>query len=169
MTLCFESQFGFQFRSRRPAQPAYQPKIQKWANLTNFHSIELKLGTDVSRVQECVLFIKFNVKTPIPYPFYVRRTMKVVSRPWNMRVGSHRGPERAFWAFFHHFWQFLTVFGLIIRFERIFLGLNSLCVCTYVLHRQILQYLKKNHSEGPYRGPEWAFWAVFGHFWQFLG
>ena len=47
MTLCFESQFVFQFRSRRPAQPAYQPKIQKWANLANFHPIELKLGTEV--------------------------------------------------------------------------------------------------------------------------
>ena len=47
MTLCFESQFGFQFHSRRPAQPANQPKIQKWANLANFHPIELNLGTEV--------------------------------------------------------------------------------------------------------------------------
>ena len=47
MTLCFESQFVFQFRSRRPAQPAYQPKIQKWANLANFHPIEFKLGTEL--------------------------------------------------------------------------------------------------------------------------
>ena len=116
----------------------------------------------IKRVQECVLFIKFNVKTPIPYPFYVRRTMKVVSWPWNMRVGSHRGPERAFWAFFHHFWQFLTVFGLIIRFKQIFLGLNSLCVCTYVLHRQILQYLKKTTRKGPTE-------ALNEHFGHFLG
>ena len=47
MTFCFESQFGFQFRSCRPAQPANQPKIKKWANLANFHPIELKLGTEV--------------------------------------------------------------------------------------------------------------------------
>ena len=47
MTLCFESQFGFQFHSRRPAQPANQPKVKKWANSANFYPIEFKLGTEV--------------------------------------------------------------------------------------------------------------------------
>ena len=47
MTLCFESQFGFQCHPCRPAQPANQPKISKWANSANFHPIEFKLGTEV--------------------------------------------------------------------------------------------------------------------------
>ena len=31
----------------RPAQPANQPKIKKWANSANFNPIKLKLGTEV--------------------------------------------------------------------------------------------------------------------------
>ncbi len=41
------SQFGLQFHSRRPAQPANQPKIKKWANSANFYPIEFKLGKEV--------------------------------------------------------------------------------------------------------------------------
>ena len=47
MTMCFEFEFGSQFNPRRPAQPANQPKISKWANLANFHLIEFKLGTEL--------------------------------------------------------------------------------------------------------------------------
>ena len=47
MTLCFESQYGFQFHPRRPAQPANQPKNLKWANSVNFYPIEFKVGAEV--------------------------------------------------------------------------------------------------------------------------
>ena len=47
MTFCFESQFGSQFHTCRPAQPANQLKISKWANSANFYPIEFKLGTEV--------------------------------------------------------------------------------------------------------------------------
>ena len=47
MTMCLEFKFGSLFNPPRPAQPANQTKISKWANLANFHLINFKHGTEL--------------------------------------------------------------------------------------------------------------------------
>ena len=47
MIMCFEFEPGSQFHPRKPAQPAKQTKISKWANLANFHPINFKHGTEL--------------------------------------------------------------------------------------------------------------------------
>ena len=110
--------------------------------LLTFHML---FSTLVYRVQESVIFMNVNVGGLKSYLFYVRKTMKVVSRPWNMRIGSHRGPEWAFWAFFGVFWAFSTVFALLWLSERTYM-IYILFVCTFMYYRDRFNRIRsKNH------------------------
>ena len=115
-----------------------------------------------------VLFMNVNVGGLKSYLFYVRKMMKVVSRPWNMRIGSHRGPEWAFWAFFGVFWAFSTVFALLWLSERTYM-IYILIVCTLMYYRGRFNRIRsKNHYYLEFKGPVASIIAIICIIWVFF-
>ena len=67
-------------------------------------------------VQKSIVFMKVNMKTLRLSLVNMEKTMKVVTKPWNICVCSHWTLEWAFW----NFWGFLTIFTLFELFKCTF-------------------------------------------------
>jgi hypothetical protein len=80
--------------------------------MTYSYSLDLSFDTHIvnNRVQKYLFFRIKRRLIRFLNPFDVLKTMVIVSRSNFEHVGSHQGPERAFWAFFGVFCGFFLIF-----------------------------------------------------------
>ena len=70
-------------------------------------------GHHIKRVLEIFILAKSKMLGMLLDPFWVLNTISQVLMTQNVRVGSHRGPEYAFWVKFAHFGHFLVTMPIL--------------------------------------------------------